>query len=267
MSQSSLVSKPFQMPPGDRNAQADCPLVTRFVPTENYTARRPETEPPRQPEMLILHYTAMASAARAVYWLTTPESGVSCHYLVTESGAVIQMVHEAHRAWHAGVSYWQGERDINSASIGIEIANPGPDGALAAEFPHSQMEAVRDLAADICQRNAIPRHRVLAHSDIAPGRKLDPGPLFDWEWLAGEGVGYWPGAITPTQASPSIADAQQRLSDIGYEIEATGCEDDRTRTVISAVQLHWRPRCYDGVLDAETAALIETVWGGTVGVS
>ncbi|MEL7544007.1 MAG: N-acetylmuramoyl-L-alanine amidase, partial [Pseudomonadota bacterium] len=196
----ALIGKDVSMPTGDPDAVPDCPLVTRLVPTKNYTARRPEAVPPRRPDILILHYTAMTSAARAVHWLTTPESGVSCHYLVTETGDVIQMVHEAYRAWHAGVSYWQGDRDINSASIGIEIANPGPgiknpDSTSAAMFPSAQMAAVRDLARDICARNAIPPHRVLAHSDVAPGRKVDPGPLFDWEWLAHEGVGLWPKVI------------------------------------------------------------------------
>ncbi|MEL6290107.1 MAG: N-acetylmuramoyl-L-alanine amidase, partial [Pseudomonadota bacterium] len=224
-----------------RGGTADSPLVVRCVETANCTERRPLTDPPRRPDMLLLHYTAMASAERAIHWLTTPESGVSCHYVVTEEGEIVQLVPEALRAWHAGVAFWRGEEDINSASIGIEIANPGP-GEVGEEFPPRQMQAVRDLARDICARNAIPPARVLAHSDVAPGRKTDPGPLFDWRWLAAEGVGLWPAAIhRPEQADCRIADLQRQLAEIGYHIVITGVIDPQTQTVTDAFRLHWGP--------------------------
>ena len=248
------------------NKRPDTDLLCTWVPSSNFTARRPETDPPRQPDILILHYTAMTSAERALYWLTTPESNVSCHYLIAEDGEIFQMVREADRAWQAGLSSWQGDTDINSASIGIEIANGGPMNPNP-EFPPSQMHAVRDLSADICKRNHIPASRVLAHSDIAPGRKTDPGPFFDWEWLAREGVGFWP-ASWPSKGDPTdIRTCQQQLADIGYQIEVTGIWDVQTRTVVSAFQLHWRREKHDGVLDSETASRLADVWGGLAAVS
>lgn len=238
----------------------DTELPCTWVPSSNFTARRPESDPPRQPDMLILHYTAMTSAERALYWLTTPESNVSCHYLIAEDGEIFQMVHEANRAWQAGLSSWQGDHDINSASIGIEIANGGPEN-LDPEFPPAQMNAVRDLSADICQRNHIANARVLAHSDIAPGRKTDPGPYFDWEWLADEGVGAWPSRWASKGDPKDIRTCQQRLADIGYKIDVTGEWNIQTRTVVSAFQLHWRREKHDGELDAETASRLADVWG------
>jgi len=243
----------------------DTTLPCTWVPTENFTARRPETDPPRQPEFLILHYTAMTSTERALYWLTTPESQVSCHYLIAENGDIFQMVREEMRAWQAGASYWRGESDVNSASIGIEIANPGPTGDCP-EFPDVQMEAVRDLSADICARHHFGRHQVLAHSDIAPGRKVDPGPHFDWEWLAKEGVGFWPKAWSSTGDPQDIRTTQRRLAEIGYKIDVTGEADAQTTTVISAFQLHWRKACFDGRLDGETAGRIADVWGAIAAV-
>lgn len=243
----------------DPTQAADTALACRWVSSPNFTARRPETTPPRRPDMLILHYTAMTSAERALHWLTVPESNVSCHYLIAEDGEIFQMVREANRAWQAGLSCWQGDEDINSASIGIEIANPGPESDAAA-FPAVQMEAVRDLSLDICARNNIPQARVLAHSDIAPGRKTDPGPLFDWEWLAQEGVGLWPATNTEPDREMDARTCQQRLADIGYQIDITGEWDERTRTVLSAFQLHWRREKYDGVCDAGTVARLTDVW-------
>ena len=136
--------------------------------------------------MLLLHYTGMDSAEAALDWLTRQESGVSCHYLVDAEGRIAQMVPESERAWHAGQSLWEGETDINSCSIGIEIHNPGHDFDYP-DFPDAEMRAVEALCRDILSRHAIPSHRVLAHSDVAPGRKRDPGEKFDWERLARAG--------------------------------------------------------------------------------
>ena len=141
----------------------------------------------RRPDMLILHYTGMADAGQALQWLCNPVSNVSSHYFVFENGHVLQLVPEARRAWHAGVSHWQGDADINSCSIGIEIANPGHPGGLPP-YPVGQISAVLELCRDICERWSIRPDRVLAHSDVAPGRKIDPGELFPWRRLAAEGL-------------------------------------------------------------------------------
>jgi len=135
--------------------------------------------------MLILHYTGMESSESALDWLTREEAKVSCHYLVDEEGRIAQIVPEGERAWHAGQSRWAGETDLNSRSIGIEIHNPGHDFSYP-EFPETEMLAVEELCLDILSRHAIPADRVLAHSDVAPGRKRDPGEQFDWALLQRE---------------------------------------------------------------------------------
>jgi N-acetylmuramoyl-L-alanine amidase len=157
-----------------------------------------------RPSMLIMHYTGMASAARAVDWLSRPESHVSCHYVIDEEGRITQLVAESVRAWHAGVSYWQGETDINSSSIGIEIQNPGHEDGYHP-FPRAQMRGVRDLARDIIARHDIAPERVLAHSDIAPARKIDPGEKFDWAWLAKVGIGHWVAPFPVAAEDPGVA--------------------------------------------------------------
>ncbi|MGI9405929.1 MAG: N-acetylmuramoyl-L-alanine amidase [Hyphomicrobiaceae bacterium] len=240
------------------SAPPDTDLPCEWAPSPNFGPRRPESGPARRADMLILHYTAMASAERALHWLTTEESVVSSHYLIDETGKIFQMVREADRAWHAGMSSWQGAEDINSASIGIEIHNMGADGGCP-DYPDVQMTSVVALCRDIVARNAIPQTRVLAHSDVSPGRKIDPGPHFDWKALADAGVGLWP----KRWSQPGRVDVpaiQRQLADIGYGIDITGEDDAQTRTVVSAFQLRWRPSCHDGELDAQTAARIGDVW-------
>ncbi|MGH1375538.1 MAG: N-acetylmuramoyl-L-alanine amidase [Alphaproteobacteria bacterium] len=151
----------------------------------NYEDRPDEIEP----DILLLHYTGMQDMQAAKDRLSDPDSKVSAHYLVDEDGAVYDLVAEDKRAWHAGVSYWQGETDINSYSIGVEIVNPGHEFGYRA-FPDIQMKAVQGLCSEIMQRHEI--KYVLAHSDVAPERKIDPGELFDWKMLASHGVGLWP---------------------------------------------------------------------------
>ena len=168
--------------------------------------------------MLVLHYTGMKSAAEAVARLRDPEAKVSSHYVVDEDGSVLRLVAERLRAFHAGVSYWRGRRVLNNPSIGIEIVNPGHEWGYRA-FPAAQMDAVRALCLEILGRHAIPAHNVVAHSDIAPTRKQDPGELFDWEGLAAAGIGVWPGA------------GAANLREIGYEF---GDEADLT-----AYRRHW----------------------------
>jgi N-acetylmuramoyl-L-alanine amidase len=213
----------------------------------------------RQPSILLLHYTGMASADRALYWLCAVESRVSCHYLIDEAGRITQMVSEAMRAWHAGEAFWAGETDINSASIGIEIQNAG-HGAGYTDFPDMQMQGVEALSLDIVARHGIAPHRVLAHSDVAPKRKQDPGEKFDWGRLAGAGIGHW---VEPTRIEGDagfgegdeggeIERLQRRLAAYGYEIAPTGRFGEETAIVVTAFQRHFRPALVNGRADHST---------------
>ena len=223
------------------------PLAHDFVLAPNIEPRRNG----RRPDMLLLHYTGMVSAAAAREILCNALSGVSCHYLVDEDGFITQMVGEEMRAWHAGVSSWQGETDTNSRSIGIEIQNPGHSIGYR-DFPVEQMQAVAALCRDIHSRHDIAPTRVLAHSDVAPGRKVDPGERFDWGWLHSQGIGHWV-EPSPADASPLTADEmtelQQLLQTYGYGIAATGISDEPTRKVLDAFQRHFRPAKVDGQAD------------------
>ncbi len=141
-------------------------------------------------ELIILHYTGMQTSDAALEWLCNPASNVSAHYFVEEDGTIFQLVEEDRRAWHAGVAHWQGACNINDISIGIEIANCGHEHGYT-DFPAAQIEAVKLLCLDIMQRYELPAHSVVAHSDVAPTRKQDPGELFPWQELAKYGVGIW----------------------------------------------------------------------------
>src|SRR5262249_42163258 len=142
-------------------------------------------------DMLVLHYTGMQSAAAAIDRLCDPAAKVSAHYLIEEDGTAWRLVDETRRAFHAGVSFWQGTTDVNSASIGIELVNPGHEWGYRP-FPDAQMQTLETLAQEILRRHAIPPDRVVGHSDVAPARKQDPGELFDWRRLADAGIGLWP---------------------------------------------------------------------------
>lgn len=213
----------------------------------------------KSPSMIILHYTGMISGQAAEDWLCNADSQVSSHYLVHTDGTVVQMVRESDRAWHAGKSVWRGVTDINSASIGIEIVNPGHEFGYV-DFPAGQMEAVLALCNDICTRRHIASDMVLGHSDIAPGRKVDPGERFNWNLLARHGVGH---LVRPSPIGSDVALAlgdagadvqtlQSALSLYGYGVEITGVFDDRTRAVVSAFQQHFRQRQVDGRADRST---------------
>jgi N-acetylmuramoyl-L-alanine amidase len=214
--------------------------------------------------MLLLHYTGMFSCERAIDWLSRPEAKVSCHYVIDTDGRITQMVGEDLRAWHAGVSAWAGETDINSCSIGIEIHNPGHDQGYP-DFPEGQMAAVVALAGDIVRRWSIEPARVLGHSDVAPQRKIDPGEKFDWRRLAEAGIGLWvPPA--PVEADdgleagsrePDVARAQSLLARFGYAVEVSGELDLRTVQVLTAFQRHFRPARVDGRLDRSTLTTLE----------
>lgn len=214
--------------------------------------------------MLVLHYTGMQSAAAALARLCDPKAQVSAHYLVDEHGLAYHLVAEDRRAWHAGVAQWAGERDINSRSIGIELANPGHEHGYR-DFPRAQIEALIPLARGILARHPIPPHRVLGHSDVAPARKTDPGELFPWARLAAQGIGLWPDAVQPAEGAVDVARLQRDLAAFGYAIDPTGMDDAQTTLVVSAFQRHFRPARVTGAADAETAALAEAMAGATVG--
>jgi N-acetylmuramoyl-L-alanine amidase len=238
-------------------AKPDTRLGANVHPSPNIEPRRGGVHP----DILLLHYTGMASCAKAIAWLADTRSAVSCHYVIDVDGAITQMVAEDMRAWHAGAGSWGGDADVNSRSIGIEIHNPGHDQGYP-EFPAAQMRAVSRLCRDIIARWSIDKRRVLGHSDTAPQRKNDPGEKFDWKGLAADGVGHWvePAPITPSTgaATPDqIARAQRLLADYGYGIAATGLIDPATTAVLRAFQRHFRPALVDGQLDASTLDTLE----------
>ncbi len=246
----------------------DSPLATLWVPSPNQEARVGG----RVPDMLILHYTGMESAEAALDWLTREESKVSCHYLIDEEGRIAQMVAEEARAWHAGQSLWAGETDLNSCSIGIEIHNPGHDFDYP-DFPDVQMRAVEALCLDILGRHAIPPDRVLAHSDIAPGRKRDPGEKFDWQRLARAGIGLWvppvplgsDAGLGPGDEGDKVAALQSSLQEYGYGVELTTTYGTGLEKVVEAFQRHFRTARIDGRADASTIATLEKLLAAKVG--
>ena len=242
----------------------DSRLVGRLHPSPNVEPRRGCS----RPDILLLHYTGMRSCEKAIGWLADPRSKVSCHYVVDCDGTVVQMVAEALRAWHAGVASWGGVRDVNSHSIGIEIHNPGHDQGYP-EFPEAQMAAVTALCRDIVARNAIPPERVLAHSDVAPARKIDPGEKLDWARLWAAGVGHWvqPAPLRmSTKADPTVAAlpagaadtqrARHLLAAYGYGL-APDADAAEVATVVRAFQRHFRPARVDGTVDASTLDTLE----------
>lgn len=240
------------------------PFVPDFIEaTVRVSPNVGERRDGRQPDILLLHYTGMADGPSAEDWLCDPQSEVSCHYIVHEDGRVVQMVPEAARAWHAGAGSWKGEGDINSRSVGVEIVNGGHDFGLPA-FPARQIASVIDLSRDIVSRHGIAPERVLAHSDIAPGRKRDPGERFPWADLAAAGVGHWVDPapvgggrfIAEGESGRPVEALQSMLALYGYRTAITGLFDRDTAVDVEAFQRHFRPARVDGVADAST---IETL--------
>jgi len=207
-------------------------------------------------DMLVLHYTGMKTAAEAIDRLCDPAAKVSAHYVIDEDGTVWRLVDESRRAWHAGVSFWQGTENVNAASIGIELVNPGHEWGYRA-FPDPQMVALEALVRELLKRHPIPADRVVGHSDVAPLRKQDPGELFDWPRLARAGVGLWP--MEPAPPPADVAAAQAMLARIGYRVPRSGLLDDETRQVLVAFQRRFRQSRVDGALDPGTAAQLATV--------
>lgn len=203
-------------------------------------------------DLLLLHYTGMRSGAAALDRLCDPTAKVSAHYLIEEDGRAVALVPEARRAWHAGVAFWSGARNINARSIGIELVNPGHEWGYR-EFPSAQMESLLRLARDILSRHAIAANRVLGHSDVAPTRKQDPGELFDWAMLASQGIGVWPGERPSRRGRPTRDAAMlDLLSRIGYEVAAP-------EAAIVAFQRHFRPALLDGRPDAECSEIADAL--------
>ena len=207
------------------------------APSPNWDAR------PGPVDTLILHYTGMQTAAAALDRLRDPEARVSSHYLVDEDGTVWRLVAEEHRTWHAGVSAWRGRTVLNGCSVGIEIVNPGHEWGYRP-FPAPQMAAVRELCRGILGRHAIPARNVVAHSDVAPDRKTDPGELFDWRGLAASGVGLW-----PAESDAAVPDHPEAVR---AALSAFGYGPGELPVLLRAFQRHWRPEEVSGVADLQT---------------
>ncbi len=221
----------------------------RERPSPNHD-ERPADEPV---DILVLHYTGMQSAEAAIERLCDPAARVSSHYVVEEDGTVWRLVEEQRRAWHAGISFWRGHETLNGRSIGIEIVNPGHEWGYRP-FPPVQMAAVRDLSLGILARHPIPARNVVAHSDIAPDRKQDPGELFDWPGLAAAGIGLWPDfPPAPPDGRADGAALRADLARIGYPPLPD------LATLLRAFQRRWRPAAVTGLPDAETALRAATL--------
>lgn len=201
-------------------------------------------------DILVLHYTGMKTAEEALARLCDPAAKVSAHYTIDRDGTIYAHVPESERAWHAGVSYWAGERNVNARSIGIEIVNPGHEFGYIP-FADAQIDALIELVRGILKRHSIPPKRVVGHSDVAPARKADPGELFPWQTLAQHGIGVWP--EPPTEGGDTLAD----LARFGYGLPPV--VDIAPRDVVSAFQRHFRTSRIDGVADAETSALAKAL--------
>jgi N-acetylmuramoyl-L-alanine amidase len=280
----------------DRQSRAHQPMPLEIIqhPSPNFDDRR------RPIRFIVLHYTGMQSADGALRVLSdplpqreaylneippnplmvdgrpadrvlvpSPMSKVSSHYLAYEDGRMYQLVDEAKRAWHAGQGSWDGETEMNSCTIGIEIANGGYDFGLP-EFPEAQIQSVMTLVRSIMDRHGLDRHHVIGHSDLAPSRKPDPGPKFPWQRLASEGLSIWPkpGAEdgderilfdTIGTMDAGISAVQTGLGTIGYGVTVNGTYDAKLKDIIRAFQRRFRQSKTDGIIDVETVSLIGRV--------
>lgn len=251
--------------------------MTRYIqrPSPNFDART------RPIDLVVLHYTGMQNAEVALARLTDPKPvagnypgpwqsedvepdaplpRVSAHYVVDEAGQIYSLVPEEHRAWHAGVSSWEGDGEVNARAIGIEIVNGGHDFG-SPDFPDAQIEGVIGLLRDILRRwPELNAKRVVAHSDIAPARKADPGEKFPWKRLAEAGVSIWPEHVAMQLSSDDpVSEVQQELAFIGYPLKQTGYMDEATKEALVAFQRRFRPSDISGVMDDETRYLLIAV--------
>ena len=241
----------------------NAPLKITQAPSPNFDERTLPIS------LLILHYTGMETGEAALKRMCNPEAKVSAHYMVEEDGRIFQLVDEGKRAWHAGVSEWQGETNINSNSIGIEIVNgghdfPNEDGSLPP-YPDTQIIAVIALCKDIESRHG--RLTLLGHSDIAPMRKIDPGEHFPWSGLAAAGLGYWPEVqsddkrilFEPASRDRGVAILQRGLAHIGYGARVSGVMDELTVKIVEALQRRYRPDQVDGRVDIQTMDIVKAL--------
>lgn len=212
------------------------------------------------PDTIVLHYTGMQTGEEALARLRDPASKVSSHYVVEEDGRIFRLVPEERRAWHAGVSFWKGMRDLNTASVGVEIVNPGHEFGYRP-FPDAQIAAVIELVGDIRGRWMVEDDHIVGHSDIAPDRKDDPGELFPWKRLAQAGHGLWaeppaaPGLpLAEGEEGAGIFALQAGFTRLGYDCAPSGKFDAHTTAVVRAFQRHWVQSRFDGVADGETRA-------------
>ena len=242
-------------------------------------------------DMLVFHYTGMETGQQALDRMCDPAAEVSAHYMIWEDGRVVQLVGEDKRAWHAGVSSWKGDADLNSRSIGIEIVNGGHDWPLAGDvlppYPTEQIDALIELSKGILERWDIPFNRIVGHSDIAPARKDDPGEHFPWDRLAQAGIGKWPLSISDNSDEPENDDKtgsvlkegphligrglgpgddkkavermQTMLAEIGYELDPSGIYDSATESVVRAFQRRWLQDQVTGWTDIRTLRMIGLV--------
>jgi len=235
-------------------------LTVIQCPSPNHGERRLAVD------MLLLHYTGMQTGQMALDQLCDPQSKVSSHYMVEEDGRIFQLVDEARRAQHAGVSFWRGETDTNSRSIGIEIVNPGHEWGYRP-FPEVQISALISLCCDILARHDITANLVVGHSDVAPERKTDPGELFPWDGLAENGIGIAPPLIPEGgrlltfmgQEGVVAKKAQSLLSRIGYDVLTTGLWDNNSKINMLAFQRHYYCHRLDGLVDEGGLSALEQV--------
>ena len=214
------------------------------TPSPNFNDRKQDVT------MLVMHYTGMQTMQIALDRMTDPTSEVSAHYMIDTDGTIYQLVDESKRAWHAGHAFWRGIQDGNSASIGIEIVNPGHDWGYTS-FPEQQIRSVTKLSQDILTRHAIPNYNVVGHSDIAPDRKIDPGELFPWQELAQNGIGTYPDQDIKVNPEITAKSPQQLLELIGYNLRI------EQSTLIKAFQRRFRPQKIDGIIDDQTRQILE----------
>lgn len=216
------------------------------------------------PSMIVLHYTGMPTASEAIDYYCDEGKAHSCHYVIDEAGAISQLVREEDRAWHAGRSYWAGNVDVNSAAIGITLANPGHKQDYK-DFTSRQMQQVAALCKDISTRHVIKPQMIVANSDVAPRRKQDPGEKFDWQQLYEKGVGHW---VTPepvgddnglkkNDKSDEVLYLQTLLRNYGYLQGLSGKYAKETVYVVQAFQRHFRPERVDGIADRSTIMTLE----------
>jgi N-acetylmuramoyl-L-alanine amidase len=217
-------------------------LVNHIVESPNWNERKLPIS------MVVLHYTGMKTAREALERMCDPAAEVSAHYMIDEDGMVTSLVPEEKRAWHAGRSYWRGMTDVNSASVGIELVNPGHEFGYRP-FPEAQMDALLPLLADIMDRHDIPRANVVGHSDVAPARKQDPGEYFDWARLAQLGLALETPAAKMNLFYDNPGGFYLALERFGYDISDG-------RAAVRAFQRRWRPLLIDGEIDGEIGGIL-----------